>query len=108
MGFSRQEYWSGVPSPSPTGTLPCNKTAYPRPVLETVGKRHAYEPRHLFSQPREKSDEGRAGCGPFLDADGLGGTFHGVQPWASGRALEPIPSQVRQDVLSLQEPVRVG
>jgi len=48
------------------------------------------------------------GCGPLLDADGLGGTFQGLQPWACGRALEPIPSQVRQDVLSLQEPVRVG
>ena len=25
MGFSRQEYWSGVPSPSLTNTLPCVK-----------------------------------------------------------------------------------
>ena len=25
MGFSRQEYWSGVPLPSPTESLACNK-----------------------------------------------------------------------------------
>ena len=28
MGFSRQEYWSGVPSPSPLYTVPLNKNAH--------------------------------------------------------------------------------
>ena len=28
MGFSRQEYWSGVPLPSPFLTLTCSKTAF--------------------------------------------------------------------------------
>ena len=29
MGFSRQEYWSGVPSPSPSGLLPRLKKITP-------------------------------------------------------------------------------
>lgn len=42
-------------------------------------------PDIFFRLPREIiSDEGRVGCGPLLDADGLGGTFHGVQLWACG------------------------
>ena len=47
MGFARQEYWSGVPLPSPLDTLPGNKPATPAlegEVLTTVlpGKSHCY------------------------------------------------------------------
>ena len=37
MGFSRQEYWSGVPSPSPTYTLMAPKSL---PSAQTCHKRH--------------------------------------------------------------------
>ena len=47
MGFARQEYWSGVPLPSPLDSLPGNKPAAPAlegEVLITVlpGKSHCY------------------------------------------------------------------
>ena len=35
MGFPRQEYWSGVPSPSPNGTLVGNKKEWP-PAAHTL------------------------------------------------------------------------
>ena len=40
MGFSRQEYWSGVPLPSPVATLPTGNCA-----LETIT--HLIKERHL-------------------------------------------------------------
>ena len=36
MGFSRQEYWSGVPSPSPLVSLELPETTQHKPVLEEI------------------------------------------------------------------------
>lgn len=37
-----------------------------------------------------------------------GSPFHGVGQWALSRAPEPVPGQVGQDLLPLQELGRVG
>ena len=46
MGFSRQEYWSGLPSPPP-GDLP-SPGIKPRPQASCIG-RQVYHERHLGS-----------------------------------------------------------
>ena len=44
MGFSRQEYWSGVPSPSPTSTQKKPYTINPQQTLSSMAKNWKHFP----------------------------------------------------------------
>ena len=65
MGFSRQEYWSGLPFPSP-GDLPDPEIEFKSPVLqadsspsETPGKPHTWK---RMTSKQKGPDEGNPGC----------------------------------------------
>ena len=48
MGFPRQEYWSGLPFPSP-GDLPNTEKRYPLPRRENSGRQMSYDITYMWS-----------------------------------------------------------
>ena len=59
MGFSRQEYWSGVPSPSPASGLGKSKQSCGLPLVEALQPGATGDTEEVSVNPADNQQEQR-------------------------------------------------
>ena len=96
MGFSRQEYWSGVPLPSP-GDLPNPRIKLAVSYVSCISRQVLYHQRHLWFM-KVKSETLVSQLSPTLcdptDCSLPGSSVHGI---FQARVLEWVPLPPPED-----------
>ena len=87
MGFSRQEYWSGVPLPSP----PCSRCCLSNPSLNVTARKSRWEWVRLVQLTKTRKGHALPVLLNMWGCSGSGGAW--VPVLGDGHAQDWIPSQ---------------